>query len=431
MKKNIYKIIIACCIVYILFLTGCIGPLKEKVDVSEYEGNLIDYDSKTLDSHFAFMHPEHFEEMNDLNVYWQRPHPGPFNWGEIEKKSGDFDWEDADYEVIRSQYYGLNILATIWPFADWDQSQCNNKLSSKDTHMFSELGSYRNKPCDMTAYKNFVKKLVERYDGDGVEDMPDLIVPIKYWEVSNEPSMQNDLVFFKGDASDYYEILKATYEAVKEADEDAYVVSGGMAGVMNDALDFWGEAFELGGNSFFDIGNIHSISSDSKSLYGNEYKDFLEENSINKSFWTTEAELSSHSIHGESPSEEAFAKVIIKSYVEAFASGSEKVFYVGLERCPGDEESWLIGHSDQKQTPYHAYKTMVGKIDYFDSAEKLDEGQFKFTIDSKVVYVLWGANNIPEEITGTVKKTEIDGPETTIESAEISLDDIPVFIEMI
>ena len=428
MKKNIYKIIIACCIVTILSLAGCI---EQKKDVSEFKGSLTDYDSKTLDSHFAFMHPEHFEEMNDLNVYWQRPHPGPFNWGEIEKNSGDFDWKDADYEVIRSQYYGLNILATIWPFADWDQSQCNNKLSPKDTGFFNELGSYRNKPCDMNAYKNFVKKLVERYDGDGIDDMPDLIVPIKYWEVSNEPSMQNDLVFFKGDASDYYEILKATYEAVKEADDSAHVVSGGMAGVMNDALDFWDTVFELGGTSYLDIGNIHSISSDSESLYGYEYKDFLEDYDINNSFWTTEAELSSFALQGESPSEEAFAKVIVKSYIEAFASGSEKVFYVGLEHCPGDEESWLIGHSDQKQTPYYAYKTMVEKIDYFNSVEKLGEGQFKFTIDSNIVYVLWGANNIPEEIVGTVKRTEIDGSETTIESAEISLEDIPVFIEMI
>ena len=428
MKKNICKIIIACGIVSILSLAGCI---EQKKDASEFKESLTDYDSKTLDSHFAFMHPEHFEEMNSLGVYWQRPHPGPFSWGEIEKSPGNFDWEDADYEVIKSQYYGVNILATIWPFADWDQSQCNNKLSPKDTGFFNELGAYRNKPCDINSYKNFVKKLVERYDGDGIDDMPDLIVPIKYWEVSNEPSMQEDLVFFKGSAFDYYEILKATYEAVKEADDSAYVVSGGMAGVMNEALDFWDEVFELGGGNYFDIGNIHSISSDSNSLYGNEYKDFLEDNSINKSFWTTEFELSSFALQGKSPSEETFAKVIVKSYIEAFASGSEKVFYVGLEHRPGDEESWLIGNSNQKQTPYYTYKTMVEKIDYFNSVEKLGEGQFKFTIDSKVVYVLWGANNIPEEIIGTVKRTEIDGVETTIESAEISLEDSPVFIEMI
>jgi len=176
---------------------------KEK-DNSEFKGTLIDYDSKTLNSKFAFMHPDHFEYLSDLGVYWQRPHAGPFIWNKIEKVSGTYNWDDADFEVTRSQYYGLNILATIWPFADWDQSTCNTKLSSKDSQRFFELGMYRGKPCDMTAYKNFVKKLVERYDGDGVDDMPNLIIPIKYWEVSNEPSMQEDLVFFKGKSSDYF-----------------------------------------------------------------------------------------------------------------------------------------------------------------------------------------------------------------------------------
>jgi len=437
MKKNIYKIIMPCCVVCILLLAGCTsnteknGNDNKKQDISDFEGTLVEYGSKTLDSHFAFMHPKHFEEMNDLGVTWQRPHSGPFNWGKIETSSGTFDWGEADYEVARSQYYGLNILATIWPFADWDQEECNEELSSSQTQMFSELGSYRNKPCDMTAYKNFVKKLVERYDGDGVDDMPNLIVPIKYWEVSNEPSMQEDLVFFAGTSSDYFDILKATYEAVKEADDSAYVVHGGMAGVTDDNKEFWQGVFDLGGGNYFDIGNIHSISSNSESLYGDEYKQFLEDNQIDKSFWTTEAELSSNSLQGETPSEEAFSKIIVKNYVEAFASGSDKIFYVGLEQAPGDEESWLIGKSDEKQETYYAYKTMVEKIDYFDGVEELDDGQYKFTIGSNVVYVLWGEKAIPEEITGQVKMTDIKGTETTIESTEISLDDTPAFIEMI
>ena len=161
------------------------------------------------------MHPKHFEEMIDLGVTWHRPHPGPFNWGSIENSPGVFDWDEADFEVIHSQYYGFNIIATIWPFADWDQEVCNDALSSSQTQMFSELGSYRNKPCDMTAYKNFVKSLVERYDGDGVDDMPDLVVPIKYWEVSNEPSMQEDLVFFSGSSSDYYDILNLSLMIIR------------------------------------------------------------------------------------------------------------------------------------------------------------------------------------------------------------------------
>jgi hypothetical protein len=431
-EKMKHILIVLLLLVVILCLCGCIKDgFDDKKDVSEFQGVLYEYNSKTLDSKFGFMHPEHFEEMNDLGVSWHRPHSGPFNWGKIEKSSGSYVWEEADYEVIRSQYYGLNILATIWPFADWDQSSCNQQLPSSDTGNFFELGKYRGKPCDISAYNNFVQELVERYDGDGVDDMPDLLVPIKYWEVSNEPSMQHELVFFKGTSSDYFDILKATYEAVKKADASAFVVSGGMAGVMTENLEFWQDVFDLGGGSYFDIGNIHSISSDSDSFFGNDYDDFLVQNSLNKSFWTTEAELSSFALKGKSPSEEAFAEVLVKTFVGAFESGSEKVFYVGLEQCPGDEESWLIGKHDQKQAAYYSFKTMVDKIDYFDSVEKLGEGQYKFMIDEHVVYVVWGNNNIPEEITGQVKMTDIDGTVTLLESSELNLDDIPVFLEIL
>ena len=45
-------------------------------------------------------------------------------------------------------------------------------------------------------YQDFVKQLVERYDGDGIDDMPGLKNPIKYWQIDNEPPFwqlgQND-----------------------------------------------------------------------------------------------------------------------------------------------------------------------------------------------------------------------------------------------
>jgi len=72
-------------------------------------------------------------------------------------------------------------------------------------------------------------RLVERYDGDGQDDMPGLKYPIKYWEVANEPEMQREpLILFQGSSKDYFEILKATYQAVKEADSQGYAVQGNI-----------------------------------------------------------------------------------------------------------------------------------------------------------------------------------------------------------
>lgn len=60
---------------------------------------------------------------------------------------------------------------TIWPYADEDQKTCHSKLPNSPRRDFLELGDYRRKSCNTQAYLNFVESLVERYDGDGKNDM--------------------------------------------------------------------------------------------------------------------------------------------------------------------------------------------------------------------------------------------------------------------
>jgi len=119
------KIIIFSIIILLLILNGLSGCTEQKnIKVDDYE-ILIEYDSNTISSRFGFMHPDDFEDMTDLGVFWQRPHPGPFIWGTIETSPGIYNWERCDKEVKNSQKYGVNIVATIWPFADRDQINCH------------------------------------------------------------------------------------------------------------------------------------------------------------------------------------------------------------------------------------------------------------------------------------------------------------------
>jgi hypothetical protein len=420
MKKIILLLIISSLLLISVF-SGC----TEQKSKDDYKNDiLVEYDINTINSRFGFMHPDDFEDMIEMGIFWQRPHPGPFIWGEIETSPGVFNWEHCDKEVINSQRYGVNIIATIWPFADWDQCNCRSKTSTIGSLIFDELGEYRQKPCDMESYDLFITSLIERYDGDGIEDMPGLVVPIKYWEVSNEPSMQEDwLVFFVGTAVDYFDILNATYQSIKNTDSNAKVLKGGMAGVMEENTEFWSEVFDLGGRNYFDIGNIHSINSDSDAINGPEYKTFLESKGINKSFWITEVELGSMDIEKNYP-EEDIADSLISNFVQAFASGTEKIFHPGIMKSSKKYEP-------EKESTYYALKTLVDKIDYFDSCEKLADGHFKFNVGENVVYVLWGEDNLPEEITGQVILTDITGSETTLDSSEIILNDSPVFIEIL
>lgn len=422
MKKIIFVLI------SLILIIGCTEKeefeLKDKYKQENYDfENTIVKPISHEDSRFGFMHPHHFKEMQELPAYWQRPHPGNFIWDRIEQEENDFDWREVDYDVRRSQQYNINIVATIWPFADWEQANCREELSRAKTREFPVLGKYRQKPCDLNKYKNFVKIMVERYDGDGNNDMPGLKFPIKYWEVGNEPSFQDDLVFFVGPPADYFEVLKTTYEVIKEADPNAQVLQGGMAHLESSVNSFWQEIFNLGGADYFDIANIHSIGMNSDTFYAVEFNEYLEENDIEKPFWVTEAVLVAKEFDKKEFTAEEWAEQSVKSFVTAFAGGAEKIFYVGLEAAPGQEETWLL-KGDQKQPPFYAFQTMISKLDYFTAAEKIAEGQFKFTVDGETVYVLW-QGEVPSEVNDDVRVIDIYGNEVS----DLTLDGGVVFVE--
>lgn len=369
-----------------------------------------------------------FEGIRALGAGWDRPHPGPFNWDEIEKVSGTYDWSRADEYVKEAQNYGYQLLATIWPFNDRDQAICHSGDPTVVGDEFAiELASRRYKPCDMTAYSNFVQAMVERYDGDGVEDMPGLRYGIKYWEVSNEPSMQETpLTFFQGTPENYFDILQTTYTAVKAADSGAKVLYAGMAGSGTGVENFWVNVFNLGADNYFDIANIHIIGfGDEETLNTAWLKDLLSSYNVTKPIWVTEAE-----ILGTGRSDEEHAEVLVKGYVGAFANGTEKVFYTSFRGKQGEgHASSLIYEDGTKRAAYHGLETLIKKIDCFTSVENLAENQYKFIVNDKPVYVLWGTGSVPSGITGAVTVTDISGTAQQKQASEITLSDSPIYVE--
>ena len=246
-------------------------------------------------------------EIRMIGAGWTRPHPGPFAWGWIEKSRGEYDFSATDQWVKAAQDKDVALLATIWPYADWDQRICHgDDCGVGETDIFyprakggmvEGISRSRCKPCDMDGYKAFVIKMVERYDGDGVDDMTGLTQPIKYFEVGNEPALRStELTFFKGSPQEYADILKATYEGVKSACPDCSVVQGGMEGIDPKFTTYWDQVYKAGGGGYFDIGNIHYINNgDLSNLNVAKYQELLKNNGLDKPVWVTEAEYSSDS----------------------------------------------------------------------------------------------------------------------------------------
>ena len=145
-----------------------------------------------------------------VGVKWTRPSLGA-NWcvvqPDLARKRYDFSQLDAVFGAVPSD---LMILANIGP-----------EISPVADTGYALPGSYL--PVDTDKYVAFVKAAVERYDGDGIDDLPGLGNPIRYWQVGNEPDSSV--------AGDFDQLQRITYLAIKEACPACTVLIGGVGGM--------------------------------------------------------------------------------------------------------------------------------------------------------------------------------------------------------
>jgi len=419
-------------VVGVIFISGCIR--LERIDSGTQ--NKLELEPEKERTHLS-------KVSDTKNAYWIRS--GGIFWGQVEPARGKIDWKASDGIFQKLQSENTYMLFIVFPYANWDQETCH--LDKKYDATFGSEKIKVGKPCNMTAYKEFLGKLVERYDGDGKEDMPGLKVPVKYWEIMNEPEMQGgaiggmgeELKFFVGTPEEYFEILKASYETIKETDPEAKVLHAGMAGMEQNFQSFWDPVFSLEAGKYFDIANIHTIGTDEKreDLFVIKFKNFLKKHNLaEKPIWITEVQFGRLL---EKPSDvERFNVLLVRSSVFALALGADKLFYV---------ENWFFwqDQKDEGGSTQRAYSNLVDKINFFESVEKIKEeyrenrddrdgatsfvGQYKFVFKDKVVYVFWGKAELPSEISGRVKVTDLYGQSQVIDADDIVLGESPIFVE--
>ncbi|MEK6973319.1 MAG: hypothetical protein AABW72_04750 [archaeon] len=127
----------------------------------------------------------------------------------------------------------------------------------------------------VNAYKKWVNSVVERYDKDGIEDMPSLKYPVKYYEIGTEFSSYEPET-----AEEYLEMLGDAYKAAHSASDTAIVLHAAFlvttAFKDNPSLEQYESAFNtvdtrimkhsysdikkiLDKPEFFDAINFHSL----------------------------------------------------------------------------------------------------------------------------------------------------------------------------
>ena len=363
-------------------------------------------------SHFGILGPGWRVEFAGA---WIRPHPGPFIWGHIEPTPGAYRWTQVDGVVQKLQRECLAILGTVWPFARWDQEACHAD-QARTQGAFREFGDLLYSPCDMDAYSAWLTALVERYDGDGVGDMPGLRYPIRHWEILNEPEMQGPtLCFFQEKPEIYAELLSLSFATIKAADPTAVVLPAGQSGMHREAVDYWRPVLK-GTRGSFDLANIHSINcSDiqrASAFWAPEYRVFL--NSVgysNTPYWITEALAGRIGPPGTSRlSEDDLAQLVFIGTVAAFGYGAEVIFHVGAN----DPKS---GKQELAQKTFNLMGKIIGD---FITAESIGQNTVRFDMpDGRNVYALWDGARLLGGIAGTVGVVTYTGAVSEQEASEV------------
>lgn len=347
------------------------------------------------------------EDMNDLGIFWMEP-AGSFGIGpaSVLRGNGSYDWSRFDLLVKNSQAYNIH-LSVIIHATEAPEGTSGRVMPSM--------------PRNLQAYKSFVYALVERYDGDGKDDMPGLLYPVKNWKVEDEAMLKT---FFQGSGSDYAIVVASAYDAIKSADPSATVILSMLRGY--DVLggdpkkfmdDFFSAIVVLGRGPLWDVMDHHWMIDDDKSTYHLQYRNVAMELAdvrasaarhgiAMRPVWSME-------VAGLYSDEQDQAVDMFKRFVYAFAIGVDKVFWSGLAESPKLPEGKVAGlavelfrksapidASGRKKPTYYTLRKLVKEIDGFDSAASgvmLDKDGIvltRFNVYGADVWIAW--NDTPD-----------------------------------
>ncbi len=420
-----------------------VGRLKDKTVAGSK--NLYEKESYDLESpfgfHSAFYRPfvETNEVINFHDIWSEKNREGAYTnaidigvrWERVgvrePEKNEPYDWtiSDAQYAFVPE---GINILTNIWVR--------HTEFLKPGTWQF------QNEQFEI-AYTKYLKALVERYDGDGENDMPGLENPIHYWQIENEAIANNlksgpfhinnpDDPELNLDWEGFSKLAKISYDAIKSVDPNAKVMIGGTVGgellyLENPSIffaqlnDFYLPLLKKLSGKSIDIFDIHyygfATTTKKNNWFGSRevfryYREILDENGYkNVPIWFTEA--GSPSLPN---SEVLQASDIIKRYIFPLSYGVKKIFWAwalleGYPPLTGEDyfdHTGLIydgiGKGDPgygvKKLSYYSYKLMTQKLSGANwhtlKIVQEKDGIYVYKVrdkKNKYIWVIWNENN--------------------------------------
>ena len=322
-----------------------------------------------------------------------------------------YDWADVDgaLSAARSDSGELSMIATISDNPAWAATYSNGPID----------------PEDMDSFVAFVQAVVERYDGDGLDDAPTSPV-VTHWEFYNEPdntAAQGGDPHWGGEGDQYAQMLASIYSPVKTANPDAQVLLGGLAydWFIEDEgpfdSQFLDDVLSAGGGDYFDIMNFHiypyfwSNWTDQESPALLEKAEYLRDvlagyGYSDKPFVITEAGW--HSNVPDNPdapasSPEEQARYVVELFTQAIAADSDGMIWWMLYDIGGfyPYDNGLITNEAVPQTKpsFTAYQVISSELetavfqrilsDAETKASDMEAYEFIDRIQGRAIYIAW------------------------------------------
>ena len=170
-------------------------------------------------------------------------HVGGHEWGTRDKTFAVMKEVGITYVRADLAWGGIQGNASSWNYDKFDALMTSAKTANirllpiLDYNVSFADPAYRH----VDLWLRYVSNTVSRYQAQ---------IPV--WEVWNEQNLHH---FWKDpNPTNYFTLLKPTYELIKAINPKLQVAVGGYAGVPMDYIE---QLYQLGGKDFFDIMNIH------------------------------------------------------------------------------------------------------------------------------------------------------------------------------
>lgn len=292
-----------------------------------------------------------------------------FGWRDMELARGDWDFTQSDRIVDDAEALNLKLVVRLGLTPEWALAEGTTTDTTSIAH--------DSPPENLEDWANYCGTIAERYEGR-----------IAAYQIWNEPNLSREWGGQEPNAEEYFELLVACSEAIRAVDNEAILISAGLAptgttlpqaipdDVYLDAL------YRLNFQEYIDVVGVHATGFDVPSFGPDDaeragrgrffsfrriedlrkimllYDDAARQMAILEFGYTTDTENENYSWFAVS--EEEQAQYIVEAYAYAAEHwrpwvGLMSLIYMPNPRWTSENEEWWWAVSESTGRPRPAF----------------------------------------------------------------------------